>query len=74
MINSNLQLENMTREKGGFTVWVKDQEGNIYYGNSFDLCLSFANGIESSRVFPCTDEVGDFYQLFPDQIVDYDMN
>lgn len=66
---NNTELETLTRDNGNFTVFVKDDDGNIYIGSSFDLCMTFANGQESCRVFPCSDEQGDFYQLFPDQIV-----
>lgn len=70
-LTSDTQLENLTRKRGNFSVWVRDEEDKTYFGNSFDLCLTFANGKESTRVFPCHDTAGDFYQLHPSQIKDY---
>lgn len=68
---STIQLEHLTRKMGNFLVWVKDEEGKKYIGNSFDLCLSFANGNESNRVFPCYDAEGNFYQLHPSKIKNF---
>lgn len=71
---SDKHLEDATRKKGNFLIWVKDQDDVFYLGNSFDLCLSLANGKESIRVFPCYDTAGNFHQLHPSQIKDYGGN
>lgn len=72
MIESDIELFKLTKQEGNFPVWVKDIDGNIFTGDSFDLCLTFAGGDESTRVFHCIDESGDSCQLFPEQIIDYD--
>ncbi|WP_193065423.1 hypothetical protein [Oceanobacillus oncorhynchi] len=68
------QLFEWTKKHGAFPVWVLDKKGNKYYGDSFDLCLTLANGQESTRLFPCADKQGNTYQLSAKQISNFDMN
>lgn len=51
-------------------VWVKDQDGNYYYGNSEDLRRALSP-MEDQRIFPCYDQHGESWALWPNQIKEY---
>lgn len=74
IIKSEEQLFQWTKKQGSFPVWVLDRDGNKFYGDSFELCLTLAGDHKFARSFPCKNENGDSYELFDEQIIDYDIN